>query len=575
MKTVKTAASRFALVLALLLSAGCHLRNSCGGAEPLMGSRGDSCGTCGTLQCDGHEKLSCVPPSVNQGTACAGANGCPGTYQCGGDGRVSCVAPECASDVPPSDGKLCVGLDACPGTYQKDSNGLLSCIVSPRNACGICGGAPVQGVGEACSIADGRSGIGVCNADGLVTCARAVITLSWDDTFDDAYQAGAMLESHHMRGVFYVNSPRFVISGHMTLAQVIDLQARGHEIGGHTLDHPSLPTLSEDQQRLEICNDRTQLLADGIAAENFAYPFGATDTPDPGDTPPTAIAAFCKYNSARGVGNLTPQSSPTDVYAEPYVPQNPFDLRAPQSINSNATLTDMQTRVLKTEVAGGWTIVNMHHICDGCSTIAVSPSILGAFLDWLQPRAEQGTVVVTTRQMVGGTTQAPVSASLPTPGGNLLQNASLESTSSAGTPSCWEQYTTGASDQVTWSAGAPYDGSMAEALSVTNTSGQAGLISHLDFGECAPTLVAGKSYRLSARYVAPDSQPLFTIRYFDSQAGYWYTWKKSASFPSSTSYASAEWTTPVLPGSWLVSVGLMLEAPGHLTVDDFALTENQ
>ena len=123
------------------------------------------------------------------------------------------------------------------------------------------------------------------------------------------------------RGTFFVNSPRFDRGTHyMTLGQVLDLQSRGHEIGGHTLDHPHLPTLLPNAQRIEICNDRASLLAQGLDVRHFAYPFGEAND----DT--EAAAQFCNYDSARGVGDLT-DADGGRIGAENYIPPDPFKIR--------------------------------------------------------------------------------------------------------------------------------------------------------------------------------------------------------------------------------------------------------
>ena len=60
------------------------------------------------------------------------------------------------------------------------------------------------------------------------------------------------------------------------------------------------------------------------------------------------------------------------------------------------------------ENGGGWVQLVFHHLCDGCDAYSITPANFTALLDWLQPRAAQGTVVETTTQVVGGPAQPPV-----------------------------------------------------------------------------------------------------------------------------------------------------------------------
>jgi hypothetical protein len=174
--------------------------------------------------------------------------------------------------------------------------------------------------------------------------------------------------------------------------------------------------------------------------------------------------------------------------------------------------------------------------------------------------------------MVRAPTLPPVTFALPTVGDNLLQNPSLERLAADGTTDCWDRWASGV-NSATWSPGVPHDGAAAETVTVASwSSGEVGLTSHADFGLCAPSVSPGRSYTLRAWYIAPDASPRFVVRYVDR--GAWFVWQTSPPLPPSATYAPAEWTTPpVTAGMTLVSVGLVLAAPGTLTVDDFALTE--
>ncbi|MGF1772482.1 polysaccharide deacetylase family protein [Vibrio wakamikoensis] len=62
----------------------------------------------------------------------------------------------------------------------------------------------------------------------------------------------------------------------MNAKQVKQLAGSGHiEIGGHTLTHPKLDTLTDEQQRFEIIENKKALEATlGKSLTSFAYPFG-------------------------------------------------------------------------------------------------------------------------------------------------------------------------------------------------------------------------------------------------------------------------------------------------------------
>jgi len=201
-------------------------------------------------------------------------------------------------------------------------------------------------------------------------------------------------------------------------------------------------------------------------------------------------------------------------------------------------------------------------------------STLIAFLDWLQPRSAQGTITQTIRQMVWGDTRPPVNWGLtPAPDGNWLQNPSLETViPTTGIPECWEHYGSG-NNTSEWDAGAPHSGAEAVAVNVdTYRSGVRGLMSKHDYGGCSPVLSEGHSYTLSAWYIAPENTPVFEIDYF--YQGAWLTWLIGPRLAPSDVYTQAVWVTPPFPADAQVSVGLVLNSVGSLTVDDLVLEEN-
>jgi peptidoglycan/xylan/chitin deacetylase (PgdA/CDA1 family) len=107
------------------------------------------------------------------------------------------------------------------------------------------------------------------------TNGTTIVSLTFDDTFADNYQVGALTEARGMRATFYINSARIGQSGYLTFAQVADLEERGHEIAGHTLTHARLASIPVDEARYQVCNDRKALLELGFRATSFAYPFSS------------------------------------------------------------------------------------------------------------------------------------------------------------------------------------------------------------------------------------------------------------------------------------------------------------
>jgi len=406
--------------------------------------------------------------------------------------------------------------------------------------------------------------------------AHTVVTLTFDDGYEDNYtNALPALESHGMAGTFYtITGYNGVDSGFMTVPQLRALYNAGNEIADHTVLHPFLTQVSTAEATREICDSRNTLLSWGFPVTDFAYPYTAYNSTLEG------IAKSCGYNSARQDGDLrSPYACQSGCpLAETIPPADPYAIRAPESVEDYWSVADMESLVTQAEDnGGGWEVIVFHHICEsGCGPYSVTPENFNAFLTWLQT---QNVSVKTIAQVMGGPVQPPVSApQVPPapPGTNGVTNPSLETADpySSGIPYCW-QTTQSAGDSASFAeTSAVHTGSVAETVTMSSyTGGFAALITKQDLGQCAPSVVAGDAYLVSAWYES-TTPTRFEFWYRDSNGG-WHYWTKSPQFAAASSWTQANWATPAVPaGATAVSFGLDIEANGTLTTDDYSLMDS-
>jgi peptidoglycan/xylan/chitin deacetylase (PgdA/CDA1 family) len=274
--------------------------------------------------------------------------------------------------------------------------------------------------------------LGLLAAPGLAQ-AETIVSIQFDDGMADQYQALPILASHGMHGTFFINSAQVGTSGfYMNWNQVHDVAAGGNEIGGHTLHHPDLLTLSAADATLEICDDRTALVNQGFTVTNFAYPYGHTNAQLEG------IVRDCGYESGRGVtGIASPGGCTMCPFAETIPPPDPYLTRTPENAESTTTLADLQGYVTQAEQhGGGWVQIVIHHVCLGCGEqYSTPPATLDALLAWLEPRAATGTVVRTTAEALHGSpssdvTPPTVALTAPANGASLSGTVALSATAS-------------------------------------------------------------------------------------------------------------------------------------------------
>ncbi len=407
---------------------------------------------------------------------------------------------------------------------------------------------------------------------------QTLVSLTFDDGLTQS-PARAILAKHGMHGTFYINSNKVDSGGgYLTKAEVDGLLADGNEIAGHTINHVDLATLSDTDQHNAICDDMRNLVdwygLDQI--HSFAYPFGST-----GPSSQSVVAAGCDglgtYESARAVGGLISGPYCQDCpWAESIPPGNRFFVASNSSVATTTTLADMQSYVMQAEQhGGGWVPLVFHRVCDGCSTLAVKPADLDAFLTWLETRTANDTYVRTVHEVMSGDYPAPPPP--PQLGPNLIVNPSLE-VDKNNQAQCWYQSNYGANTG-NWShlndTSKAHSGSYSETLVISGySSGDRKLLPELDAGQaaggCAPNVVAGELYELSAWY--KSTVPTTLVMFYLDANGNWQYWRDGPVYTAVNNWTQFKYYARDLPaGAQALSFGLSLNSTGELNTDDYSM----
>lgn len=103
-----------------------------------------------------------------------------------------------------------------------------------------------------------------------------IITTSWDDGHVLDLKLADLLDRHGLKGTFYI--ARQYLDERMTDTQLRDLSLR-HELGAHTLHHPTLTEIDDQQAREEITGSKAWLEdVIGQSVTTFCYPKGMYTT---------------------------------------------------------------------------------------------------------------------------------------------------------------------------------------------------------------------------------------------------------------------------------------------------------
>ena len=117
------------------------------------------------------------------------------------------------------------------------------------------------------------------------------ILITFDDGYDDLYDRFLPLAiEHNLTAVIFLVADHIGGSNIfdqktglrarklLTWSQIREMQKYGIEFGSHTLSHPNLPDVSDEQLRREV-RDSKHRLEDALGTEvtSFAYPYGGVD----------------------------------------------------------------------------------------------------------------------------------------------------------------------------------------------------------------------------------------------------------------------------------------------------------
>ncbi|MFH1183682.1 MAG: polysaccharide deacetylase family protein [Chloroflexota bacterium] len=209
----------------------------------------------------------------------------------------------------------------------------------------------------------------------------SIISLTFDDGDADNFPSAAVLRQYGLRATWYIPSGLVGKPGYMTWDQLQALQADGHEIGGHSVDHINIDGLDAQALRHQVCDDRDALQGRGFEPVSFAYPFGGYDQAA------VQMVRECGYASGRSIG----------AGREDIPPMDAFTLRAYPYIVSDTSFSKLQRYVSgMRKDGGGWMILIFHHVCDACDYFAVRPDVLHRFIPWLAEQQAQGRIKVRT-----------------------------------------------------------------------------------------------------------------------------------------------------------------------------------
>jgi peptidoglycan/xylan/chitin deacetylase (PgdA/CDA1 family) len=187
----------------------------------------------------------------------------------------------------------------------------------------------------------------VANAQVAPAASTAKVSITFDDWYLSTYNIGLQtLKAYNLPATLFVSSGYVGQSGNLNWAQIKELQdTHKWDIGGHTVTHAELPTLSASKILTEVSQNKADLVNHGINAVSFATPYGAYDN--------TSLATIARYfDSHRGFWDRD------DLNTWPY---NKETLMV-QAIQRNTTPNTVKSWVNQAKTQKKWLILVFHDL---------------------------------------------------------------------------------------------------------------------------------------------------------------------------------------------------------------------
>lgn len=207
---------------------------------------------------------------------------------------------------------------------------------------------------------------------------KSLISLTFDDGYLSQYHyTSTLLKEYGYKGTFYIvteylnkDDPNRMLADH-----VKELYENGHEIGSHSVSHPSLPYHFWKNRNNEIQHSKDALedLLDG-PIKSFAYPYGRYDKKI------IEIVQAVGYENARTVsGGKTPAGH--DDFNHPGT--RPFEICC-KSVKKTTTGKELDIWIEIAKKNNYWLVLNFHQIMDKPPKWGCTPGMLSLACDLIR-----------------------------------------------------------------------------------------------------------------------------------------------------------------------------------------------
>jgi peptidoglycan/xylan/chitin deacetylase (PgdA/CDA1 family) len=221
---------------------------------------------------------------------------------------------------------------------------------------------------------------------------QPLISVTFDDGYETTYQDSLPILQKHG-----IHSTQYILSGvennplYLNWAQVKAIQKAGHEIGCHTVTHPDLTTVSQQELMHQLTDCKKTMEHElGTSVTDFASPYGAENAQTLADIKKVFASQRNVYgDSSNGVTNVDVNT------AKKFKPNDIIGM----TVKHDTSLAEIQALVDFTIKNNGWLVLTYHQADDGASKYALDTSKLDDQMNLLEHTQVR---IVTVHQALSG-----------------------------------------------------------------------------------------------------------------------------------------------------------------------------
>jgi len=194
-----------------------------------------------------------------------------------------------------------------------------------------------------------------------------LISVSFDDGWESVYtEALPVLQKDGIHTTQYIISGELTNPTYMSVPQIKSMEVNGHQIASHTVTHPDLTTLTDQELTTELVDSKATLIKDfGGPVDDFTSPYGAYNA--------HTLQFIAKYYRSQKNAEGDPAANELEAI-NVGASFNPMSIQS-YSVRNTTTMDDLRKLIKDAEDNNGWLVLTYHQVDNSGSPYSVTPQV--------------------------------------------------------------------------------------------------------------------------------------------------------------------------------------------------------